>query len=131
MQRRNQLLAGFHLQLAEIVGNSVLTAMLHELLARTAVITVMYQSAHDASCSSQEHYAFLAAARDGDAERACALMDEHLLHLQTALDFDGAPALTAIWWPPCSVERPFAPDHGPSVREGLLCRILLPAWTFV
>lgn len=92
VQRRNQLLAGFHLQLAEIVGNSVLTAMLHELLARTAVITVMYQSAHDASCSSQEHYAFLAAARDGDAERACALMDEHLLHLQTALDFDGAPA---------------------------------------
>ena len=62
--------------------------MLRELSARSAVITVLYQSSHDASCSSREHHAFIEAARAGDTARACALMDEHLEHVQTALDFD-------------------------------------------
>ncbi|MDQ8031614.1 GntR family transcriptional regulator [Bordetella genomosp. 1] len=84
---RNQLLSDFHLLLAEIVGNSVLTAMLRELLARSAVITALYQTAHDANCSSQEHEAFLEAAQAGDVERACALMQEHLHHTQSALEF--------------------------------------------
>lgn len=101
VQRRNRLLGHFHILLAETVGNSVLTGMLRELSARSAVITVLYQSSHDASCSSQEHHAFIEAARAGNAERACALMDEHLLHVQTALDFtagtqDGGDLVTAL-----------------------------------
>ncbi|MBO1011932.1 GntR family transcriptional regulator [Achromobacter sp. SD115] len=87
VQERNRLLGHFHILLAETVGNSVLTGMLRELSARSAVITVLYQSSHDASCSSQEHHAFIEAARAGDAERACALMDAHLEHVQTALNF--------------------------------------------
>jgi DNA-binding GntR family transcriptional regulator len=87
VQERNRLLGHFHILLAETVGNSVLTGMLRELSARSAVITVLYQSSHDASCSSQEHHAFIEAARAGDADRACALMDAHLEHVQTALDF--------------------------------------------
>ncbi|MBC9907319.1 MULTISPECIES: GntR family transcriptional regulator [Achromobacter] len=87
VQERNRLLGHFHILLAEAVGNSVLTGMLRELSARSAVITVLYQSSHDASCSSQEHHAFIEAARAGDADRACALMDAHLEHVQTALDF--------------------------------------------
>ncbi|MNQ70330.1 putative HTH-type transcriptional regulator YdfH [compost metagenome] len=89
VQTRNRLLSHFHILLAETVGNSVLTGMLRELSARSAVITVLYQSSHDASCSSQEHHAFIEAARAGDTERACALMDEHLQHVQTALNFSG------------------------------------------
>ncbi len=87
VQERNRLLGQFHILLAETVGNSVLTGMLRELSARSAVITMLYQSSHDASCSSQEHHAFIDAARKGDADRACALMDAHLEHVQTALDF--------------------------------------------
>ena len=87
VQERNRLLGQFHILLAETVGNSVLTGMLRELSARSAVITMLYQSSHDASCSSQEHHAFIEAARKGDADRACALMDAHLEHVQTALDF--------------------------------------------
>lgn len=87
VQERNRLLGHFHILLAETVGNSVLTGMLRELSARSAVITVLYQSSHDASCSSQEHHAFIEAARAGDTERACALMDAHLEHVQTALNF--------------------------------------------
>ena len=84
---RNQLLSDFHLLLADIAGNSVLTDMLRELLARSAVITALYQTQHDANCSSQEHEAFLLAAEAGEVERACALMHEHLHHTQAALDF--------------------------------------------
>lgn len=89
VQTRNRLLSHFHILLAEAVGNSVLTGMLRELSARSAVITVLYQTSHDAHCSSREHHAFIEAARTGDAERACALMDEHLEHVLTALDFNG------------------------------------------
>ncbi|SEJ08605.1 DNA-binding transcriptional regulator, GntR family [Achromobacter sp. NFACC18-2] len=89
VQARNHLLSHFHILLAEAVGNSVLTGMLRELSARSAVITVLFQSSHDASCSSREHHAFIEAARAGDVERACALMDEHLEHVLAALDFAG------------------------------------------
>ncbi len=101
VQKRNHLLGHFHILLAEAVGNSVLTGMLRELSARSAVITVLYQSSHDASCSSQEHHAFIEAARAGNTERACALMDEHLEHVQTALNFTddsqgGSDLVTAL-----------------------------------
>lgn len=89
VQARNHLLSDFHILLADIVGNSVLTGMLRELSARSAVITMLYQSSHDASCSSREHQAFIDAAKAGDADRACALMDEHLQHVLAALDFEG------------------------------------------
>ncbi|OZI21191.1 GntR family transcriptional regulator [Bordetella genomosp. 9] len=87
VQLRNRLLADFHTLLAEVAGNAVLTEMLRELSARSAIITVLYQSTVDAACSSDEHHAFLAAAREGDVERACQLMIEHLDHVEQGLDF--------------------------------------------
>ncbi len=86
-QLRNGLLADFHTLLAEVVGNSVLTEMLRDLSARSAVITALYQSTLDAVCSSDEHHAFLKAAKAGDTEAAVALMVEHLNHVEQALDF--------------------------------------------
>jgi DNA-binding GntR family transcriptional regulator len=88
VQLRNRLLGDFHILLAEVAGNSVLTEMLRELSARSAVITVLFQSSADAACSSDEHHAFLDAARKGDTERACRLMIEHLEHVEQALNFD-------------------------------------------
>jgi len=92
VQARNTLLSDFHILLAETVGNSVLTEMLRELSARSAIITVLYQSSMDAACSSDEHHAFLKAARAGDADLACRLMVEHLEHVERALNFSSAPA---------------------------------------
>jgi len=86
-QRSHKLLIDFHVLLAQIVGNAVLTEMLSELSARSAVITVLYQSRDGALCSSDEHRAFLDAARAGDVKRACALMVEHLEHVEQSLDF--------------------------------------------
>ena len=73
------------------MGNAVLTEMLRELSARSAIITVLYQSSMDAACSSKEHHAFLQAARAGDADLACQLMVEHLEHVESALDFSETP----------------------------------------
>ncbi|ANN64992.1 GntR family transcriptional regulator [Bordetella bronchialis] len=87
VQLRNRLLGDFHILLAEVAGNSVLTEMLRELSARSAIITVLYQSNVDAACSSDEHHAFLDAARKGDVETACKLMVEHLDHVEQGLDF--------------------------------------------
>ncbi|HTJ98793.1 MAG TPA: GntR family transcriptional regulator [Bordetella sp.] len=88
VQLRNRLLGDFHILLAEVAGNSLLTEMLRELSARSAIITVLYQSTVDAACSSDEHHAFLEAARKGDAESACRLMVEHLDHVEQGLDFE-------------------------------------------
>lgn len=90
-QHRAKLLGDFHIILAEIVGNGVLTEMLRELSARSAVIAMLYQSGRDAMCSSQEHQAFIAAAKAGDVERAVALMVEHLEHVEAALHFEETP----------------------------------------
>lgn len=94
-QQRTRLLSDFHILLAEVVGNKVLTEMLHELSMRSAVITMLYQSRRDAACSSDEHREFIEAARARDVERAVALMVSHLDHVENALHFDEMPAAGA------------------------------------
>lgn len=88
MQVRSSLLSDFHILLARIVGNDVLTDILEKLARRSALITMLYQSTRDAACSSEEHVAFIAAARAGDVERAVELMEHHLLHVEQALAFE-------------------------------------------
>jgi len=86
---RSQLLGDFHVLLAQVVGNQVLTEILQELVARSSLITMLYQSVRDAACSSDEHVAFLQAARAGDTQKAVLLMRDHLNHVEAALRFDG------------------------------------------
>jgi DNA-binding GntR family transcriptional regulator len=90
------LLGDFHVLLAQVVGNQVLTEILEELVARSSLITMLYQSVRDAACSSDEHVAFLQAARAGDAQKAVALMQDHLGHVEAALRFDGGGETAAI-----------------------------------
>lgn len=85
---RSQLLGDFHLLLAQVVGNQVLTEILQELVARSSLITMLYQSDADAACSSDEHADFLAAAKAGKADRAVKLIIQHLEHVESALRFD-------------------------------------------
>ncbi|MBY4899035.1 GntR family transcriptional regulator [Cupriavidus sp. AU9028] len=88
VQVRTRLLSDFHILLAEVAGNRVLTEMLRELSLRSAVITMLYQSQRDAVCSADEHRLFIDAARAGDADRAVALMLDHLGHVEQALQFE-------------------------------------------
>ncbi len=82
---RVELLGDFHVHLAEMLGNSVLAQMLQELISRSALITLMYQNAQQAADSHGEHASIVRALAAHDADRAAALMDAHLLHIQNQL----------------------------------------------
>jgi DNA-binding GntR family transcriptional regulator len=85
---RTELLADFHVRMAELMGNQVLAELLGELLSRCALITLMYQSAGAAGHSHDEHEAIVRALATKDAELAVRLMTEHLQHVEENLSFD-------------------------------------------
>lgn len=85
---RSQLLGDFHVLLAQVVGNRVLTEILEELVARSSLITMLYQSDRDAACSSEEHVEFLEAAKAGKTDKAVKLLVAHLDHVESALQFE-------------------------------------------
>lgn len=83
----------FHLLLAEIAGNLVLAEFLANLVSRSSLIIGLYGVGGAPDCSYGEHEEVAAALADGDAERACALMDQHLRHTERGLRLsDEAPA---------------------------------------
>lgn len=82
----------FHIRLAEIAGNSVMTRYLEELVARTSLIIGLYGSSRVRTCSEDEHDALLDALASGDKTRAAELIEEHLCHIEEGLDVRDAPA---------------------------------------
>jgi DNA-binding GntR family transcriptional regulator len=82
---RNRLLGEFHVLIAEMVGNSVIAELLRELMQRSTLVTLHYQNARAASCSSGEHTALLDAIRQRDAIAAVRLMEQHLTHVEQDL----------------------------------------------
>lgn len=87
-QSRSRLLGDFHLALAALTGNKVLLEILTELVARSSLITMLYQSDRDAICSADEHREFIRVAKKGDVEKAVELMMHHLDHVEGALQFE-------------------------------------------
>jgi DNA-binding GntR family transcriptional regulator len=82
---RTRLLADFHVVLARLLGNDVLAELLADLLARCSLIALMYQSAHSAEHSAEEHVAIVDAIERRDARAAARLMESHLGHVQRNL----------------------------------------------
>ena len=78
----------FHLLLAEIADNATLSEFLRALLTRDALVIAAYEVPGQPSCSNHEHELILAALVAGDAERAVALMVEHIAHVEDRLDLD-------------------------------------------
>jgi len=89
--RSIELLGDFHVRMAELLGNEVLAQILRDLVARSSLITLMYQRAGAAQHSQQEHVEIVRALAARDAERAVLLMDEHLRHVEASLAFDRPP----------------------------------------
>jgi DNA-binding GntR family transcriptional regulator len=75
---RTNLLFNFHVRLAQVLGNSVLTDLIDELVSRCSLISLMYQSADNAVASHQEHTDILRAIEARDADAAQSLLDAHL-----------------------------------------------------
>ena len=82
---RTRLLADFHIVLARMLGNEVLAHLLADLLSRCSLIALMYQSAHSAEHSAEEHVAIVDALERRDTRTAARLMAGHLEHVERNL----------------------------------------------
>jgi len=85
---RTRLLADFHVVLARMLGNEVLAEMLADLVSRSSLISLMYQSAHSAEHSFEEHVAIVDALERRDARAAVRLMQSHLRSVERNLQLD-------------------------------------------
>jgi DNA-binding GntR family transcriptional regulator len=88
---RTHLLADFHIVLARLLGNEVLADVLADLLSRSSLIALMYQSSHSAEHSQAEHVAIVDALEKRDARAAVKLMGEHLHAVEHNLRLDPRP----------------------------------------
>ncbi|MFD0668876.1 GntR family transcriptional regulator [Ramlibacter sp. MAHUQ-53] len=97
---RTRLLADFHVVLARMLGNEVLADMVADLLSRSQLISLMYQSSHSAGHSQSEHEDIVAALERRDARAAARLMEQHLASVERNLHLDPrGPDLAAILRP--------------------------------
>jgi DNA-binding GntR family transcriptional regulator len=85
---RTRLLADFHVVLARLLGNEVLAQLLADLLSRSSLISLMYQSAHSAEHSQDEHVQIVEALARRDARAAVRLMQQHLASVECNLRLD-------------------------------------------
>jgi DNA-binding GntR family transcriptional regulator len=97
---RTRLLADFHVVLARMMGNEVLAQLLGDLLMRSSLIALMYQSSHSAEASFAEHVAIVDALARRDGRAAARLTHEHLSSVERNLRFDPrAPDLSQVLQP--------------------------------
>jgi DNA-binding GntR family transcriptional regulator len=82
---RTRLLADFHVLLARMLGNQVLAELLEDLLTRSSLIALMYQSSHSAEHSQEEHVAIVDALEKRDARAAVRLLESHLGNVERNL----------------------------------------------
>ncbi len=76
--QRTRLLADFHVVLAHLLGNAVLAESMRDLLSRSQLISLMYQSSHSADESHREHEQVVDAIEKRDAKAATRLMANHI-----------------------------------------------------
>jgi DNA-binding GntR family transcriptional regulator len=88
---RTRLLADFHVVLARMLGNEVLAQLLADLLSRSSLIALMYQSSHSAEHSQAEHVAIVDALEQRDTRAAVRLMTHHLHMVEHNLHLDPRP----------------------------------------
>jgi DNA-binding GntR family transcriptional regulator len=82
---RTRLLADFHVVLARMLGNEVLAELLGDLLSRSSLVALMYQSSHSAEASQAEHVAIVDALARRDTRAATRLMAGHLGNVERNL----------------------------------------------
>ena len=82
----------FHLRIAEMGGNSVLTKMLRQLICRTSLIIAMYEIPGQSGCNCNHHEHLVSLAIEGQARKAAQFMREHLDAIEASLRLDNRPA---------------------------------------
>jgi DNA-binding GntR family transcriptional regulator len=85
------LSARFHVAIAEIAGQSILTEFVTELVSRSSLIVALYWQNRETTCESHSHHSLVDAIADRDSEKASELMASHVRHLQAGLNLDIPP----------------------------------------
>lgn len=75
----------FHVLLAELAGNNVLTDIVRGLVARSSLIIALYQRAGMVDCAPDEHGELVEALGGRSGRVVARLMDHHLRHVEAAL----------------------------------------------
>jgi DNA-binding GntR family transcriptional regulator len=76
----------FHVCIASLVDNPVMTKMMRELASLTCLIIVLYDSPTVPACTHDDHGGIIDAIASGNIEHAVSLMIEHLNHIEQVLD---------------------------------------------
>ncbi len=85
---RTRLLADFHVVLARLMGNEVLAELIADLLSRSQLISLMYQSSHSAEHSRADHVEIVEALARRDGRAASRLMEQHINSVEQNLRLD-------------------------------------------
>lgn len=80
-----RLLGWFHVLIAEMAGNHVLADVLRELVMRSSLITLLYQTTADSRRSSEEHRELIAHVEKREVEQAVELATHHLERVEAGL----------------------------------------------
>ena len=97
---RTRLLADFHVVLARQLGNEVLAELIADLLSRSQLIALMYQSSPSAEHSQHEHVDIVDALARRDGRAAARLMERHIEAVERNLRLDPrTPDLASVLRP--------------------------------
>ena len=97
---RTRLLADFHVVLARLLGNEVLAQLIADLLSRSQLIALMYQSGYSAEHSQTEHVQIVEALEKRDGRAAARLMEQHITSVERNLRLDPrTPDLASVLKP--------------------------------
>lgn len=82
----------FHVAIAEIAGQSILTDFVRGLCSRSSLIISLYWRRRDTICDGLAHAALVDAIERNDPAEAAELMNNHLVDLQSGLDLSNRTA---------------------------------------
>lgn len=80
------LSGAFHIRIAELSGQSVMTGFVRELVSQSSLIIALYWKRRETTCESDDHADLMQAFSDRDAGHAREVMRSHIERLQGGLD---------------------------------------------
>lgn len=83
-----RLTGEFHIAIARIAGNPILTRFLSELVARGSLIVALYDPVDKVCCANGEHGDIVDLIARKEAARALKAMDRHLLSIESGLKLE-------------------------------------------
>ncbi|MCF1485194.1 GntR family transcriptional regulator [Agrobacterium vitis] len=79
---KNVLSGKFHVVLAELGGNAVMTEMLSKIVARLSLVMSLYEEERKDDCGADHHRLIVSAIKAKDLAKAQQLMDHHLADIE-------------------------------------------------